>query len=66
MTPEIARQLRFLAGIPGGNTTMRKEELAEMLMDTGGNLLACGRLYNFKTKHLGAGVYRVSLELANP
>lgn len=66
MSPEVQRQLRFLAGLPSGNTTMKKKELAEILMETGGNMLACGRLYNFKIEHIGAGVYRVSLILANP
>ena len=64
---EIHRQMNFLASIPMyGNTTMHKKDVQEMLLETGGNMLACGRLYNFVVKDIGADIYRVSLELANP
>lgn len=45
---------------------MTREDARKMLLDTGGNMLACGRLYNFVVKEIGAGVCRISLELANP
>ena len=44
------------------NQTMTRKELKETLLDTGGKILACGRLRNIKSEHLGAGVYRVTLE----
>jgi hypothetical protein len=66
MTSESHRQLNFLASMPMGHTTMLRKDVQEILLETGGNMLACGRLYNIKAKDIGAGVYRVSLELANP
>lgn len=66
MKAEVHRQLNFLASMPGGTTTMTAEDLRELLLETGGNMLACGRLYDFAPEHLGAGVYRVSLRLTHP
>lgn len=67
MKEDVRRQLNFLCSAgPYANTTMDQADLRELLLETGGNTLACGRLYNFKPEHLGAGVFRVSLELANP
>ena len=66
MTLEQSRQLNYLAGCPSGTTTMTESDLQQVLLETGGNMLACGRLYNIKSLHLGVKVYRVSLELANP
>lgn len=61
MNSEVNRQLNFLAGMPGGHTTMKHGDAQSMLLETGGNMLACGTLYDFVLKDLGAGVYRVSL-----
>jgi len=66
MTQEQSRQLRFLAGMPSGTTTMTHEDLKTVLMETGGNMLACGRLYDIVGKPIGAGVYKVSLTPSNP
>jgi len=44
------------------NQTMSREDLRELLLDTGGRILTCGRLRTITTKHLGAGIYRVTLE----
>lgn len=66
MSPEAHRQLNFLAAMPLGHTTMSRHDLQEVLLETGGNMLACGRLYDIVTKDLGVGVYKVSLALANP
>lgn len=66
MTQEQHRQLNFLAAIPIGSTTMERDDLKAILLETGGSMLACGRLYNIVGKPIGAGVYKVTLELANP
>lgn len=66
MSPEVNRQLNFLAGMPGGHTTMTRKDVKELLLETGGNMLACGRLYDIVAKDIGAGVYRVSLTLTHP
>ena len=48
--------------MPGtANTTMVRKDLKELLLETEGRVIACGRLYEIKSKHLGAGVYRVTL-----
>jgi hypothetical protein len=61
MSPDAKRQLNFLASTPNGSTTVLKDDLREILMETGGNMLACGRLYDLIAHHLGAGVYKLSL-----
>lgn len=48
--PEIAHQ------------TMSRKDLKELLLDTDGKIISCGRLRTLKSKHLGAGIYEVSLE----
>lgn len=67
MTPETHRQLNYLAGCPNfGHTTMKTEDVQAMLLETGSNMLACGRLYDFVVKDIGAGVSKVSLTLTHP
>jgi hypothetical protein len=66
MTNEAKRVLNFLAAMPSGNSTVTRKDCHEILMETGGSLLACGRLYNIVAKNIGAGVHRLHLELANP
>lgn len=66
MSPETSRKLNFLCGCLGGSVTMTTKDCEELLLETGGNCLAQGRLYNFKVQHIGVGVQRVTLELANP
>lgn len=67
MSNDTARSLQFLAGMPGeGHTTMTRADAKAMLLETGGNMLACGRLYDFVLKDLGADVYRVSLTPTHP
>ena len=44
------------------NQTMTKKELKALLLETGGKIFSCGRLRTIKSKHLGAGIYRVILE----
>lgn len=56
----------FLAGMPSGNTTLSRDDAHSLLLESGGSLLAQGRLYNIIAKDIGAGVYKVSLTLANP
>ena len=42
--------------------TIDSRGLKELLMATGGSILARGVLWDIKTKNMGAGVYRVSLK----
>lgn len=44
------------------NTTMDKKNLKELLLHSEGWIMACGHLWDIKSKHLGAGVYRVTLK----
>jgi hypothetical protein len=45
--------------------TMTRKDLQELLLDTGGKLLTCGRFRQIVSKHLGAGVYKVTLKPEN-
>lgn len=45
------------------NMTIDKKDLKELLLNTGSDIIACGSLWDIVTKHLGAGVYKVSLKL---
>jgi len=63
---ETHRKLNNLAACPSTHTTMTREEARGVLMDTGGNMLACGRLYDFVVRDIGAGVCRVSLTPTHP
>ena len=50
---------------PGGEsttTTMTTKELRTLLLYNEGRILACGDLWDIKSKSLGAGVYRVWLK----
>lgn len=62
MTPESHRIINFLAGMPSGNSTITKEQLKEILLSTGGWMMACGRMYDIESKHLGAGIYKIFLK----
>lgn len=66
MTPEQHRLLNFLAAVPAGSTTMTHDDLRTILMETGGNMLACGTLYDIVGKNIGAGVYKVTLTPTYP
>ncbi len=48
--PDLARQ------------TMTRKQVRETLLDTTGKILTCGRLRTLSTKHIGAGIYEVSLK----
>lgn len=66
MAPEVSRQLNFLARCPSGSTTMDRQDAKSLLLETGGNMLACGRLYDFVVKDIGAGVCKISLTPTHP
>jgi hypothetical protein len=61
MTPEQGRVLNYLASSPFGHATVTREDAHVILLETGGNVLACGCLYDIVAKPLGAGVYKLSL-----
>jgi hypothetical protein len=49
--------------MPGtANMTVDRKDLKELLLATGGSVLARGSLWDIKTQHLGAGVYKVTLK----
>ena len=43
-------------------STVERVVLKQILLLTGGQILTCGYLRNIKQKHLGVGVYNISLE----
>ena len=67
MSANAKRTLNFLASAgPYANTTVTGDECDEIMLQTGGSILAQGRLFNIKSKRLSPKVYHLSLELANP
>lgn len=67
MTNKSHRILNFLASAgPLASDTVDGDTLHEILLETGGTIIGQGTLYNLKSKVLGAGVYQISLEAANP
>lgn len=49
-----------------GHATIERPELRAIMLRTGGQMLAQGDLWDIVTKHLGAGVYRISLKRWKP
>ena len=45
--------------------TMTRKQLKETLLYTDGKIIACGYMYDIKSKHIGAGVYSVTLKKTN-
>jgi len=45
------------------DTVMDRKDLKELLLFTHGRMISQGNLWDIKSKSLGAGVYRVFLEL---
>ena len=45
-----------------GSSTVNRAQLRHILTTTGGFVLACGWSWDVKSKHIGAGIYRISLE----
>jgi len=55
-----------LYAFPGiATNTMERKALKEVLLETGGWVTAHRRNWDIKSEHLGAGVYKVWLELKN-
>lgn len=63
---EVRRQLNYLASNPNGYTTMTNEDIQNVLLTSGGNILACGRLYDYVVTPIGVGVSKVTLKLTHP
>jgi hypothetical protein len=50
-----------MSSMPGlGHGTCTKSVLRKILLDTGGGMMLAGYFYDITSKHLGAGVYRVT------
>jgi len=47
------------------NMVMEKGDLKELLLNTGGSILANGYLYDIVAKHIGAGVYKITLTISS-
>ena len=46
-------------------TTIENKELKELLLETEGWVMACGRIWNIMTKQLNTDVYKIWLERSN-
>lgn len=59
---QVAHVLNFLASTPlYGNTVVDRSTAREILSKTDAQIMANGTLWDVVTKHVGAGMYRVSL-----
>lgn len=66
MSDEITRTLNFLASAgPLANTTVTNADADQIMLQTGGNILARGLLYTLKSQRISPGVCRLSLERTN-
>lgn len=45
---------------------MDKKDLKELLLETSGTIIARGRMWDIKSKHIGAGVYKITLKRMEP
>lgn len=67
-TDSVARQeserlLNFLAGLPSGNCVASSPKVVrEMMLQTGGWMMACGEMYDIHSEALGGDVYRMTLK----
>lgn len=53
----------FYSMLALAKATMTRNQLKETLLATDGWVMACGRIWDIRSKHLGAGVYSVYLKL---
>lgn len=66
LSEEATRALNFLALTSDfGNITVEKDDLKAIMLQTGGTMMARGCLYDIVSKHLGAGVYKLTLRRSN-
>lgn len=63
LSPEAASVLEHICGMPGlGHGTLISRDVRALMLKTGGDAMANGRLWDIDAKHLGAGVYKVMLK----
>ena len=66
MSDEITRTLNFLASAGlRANTTVKNADADKIMLDSGGNIMSRGVLYNIKAQRISPGVCRLSLERIN-
>lgn len=64
MKTEDQRILRHLASMPdSAHATCKLNVLQKIMLDTGGQIMGRGKLYEIISKRVCPGVYRISLEL---
>ncbi len=63
---ECTQIINFLASMPAGHSTTTRANVKKILLDTGGQLMSRGELFDIISKRIGPGVYRVSLKRFNP
>jgi len=54
--------LHFYSMPKTANTVMEEMDLRELLLATGGQIIANGSLYEIISRNIGAGVYKVTLK----
>jgi len=49
----------YTTTLPNRSVTMNRKDLKELMFETNGETIIRGRIHDIKSKHLGAGIYRV-------
>lgn len=65
-TDEATRAANYLASMPQGHTTLKTVDYQALQLETGGQIMGCGYLWEIVGKKIAPGVYRVSLKRWNP
>ena len=67
MSPKANNTLNFLCSAgPHANATVTSTEADEIMMQTGGSIMAQGRLYEIMSRRLSPKVFKLTIKLANP
>lgn len=63
VTAEADRIMNFLAKFTSGITSAERPVVREIMLQTSGEMLAQGEIFDIVAKNLGAGVYQLRLAL---
>lgn len=64
MTDAAAEAMHLLARAPRGIATLSRADLHSLLLETGGTIISKGQVVEIASKHIGAGVYQVTVREA--
>lgn len=66
ISKEVVKALNFLCSAgPLASTVVTTDQLNELMLGTGGQILGRGVLYNLETQNLSPDVFKITLQRAN-